>query len=70
MNTKLTEITLAHLETVTGGGLFGPRSTVGSDPRASGVKNDSKGLFHSLFGRRDPNALPSPIPNFRELLGG
>ena len=68
-NTKLPEITLAHLETVTGG-LFGPRSTVGSDPRSSGIQNDSKGLFKSLFGRRDPNALPSPLPNFRELLGG
>ena len=64
-NTKLPEITLAHLHNVTGG--FA-RSTVGSTP-GSTIQNDSKGLFKSLFGKRDPQALPSPLPNFRELLG-
>jgi len=65
-NNKLTSIDIASLSTVTGGGLFGPRSTVGDTP-GSIVQNDSKGLFRSLFGKRDPNAVPSPLPNLREI---
>jgi len=68
-NTNLTVIDTDSLNHVTGGRLFGG-SHPPPTPGASGVQDDSKGLFHSLFGRRDPNALPSPLPNFRELLGG
>ena len=65
MNNNLTVI---DLSTVTGGRLFGG-SHPPPTPGAVGTKDDSKGLLHSLFGRRDPGALPSPIPNFREFLG-
>jgi hypothetical protein len=74
----LTAISSDQLASVTGGvyrprvgdkNAVNPDGTVPIERNASGVKNDSKGLFKSLFGRRDPDAVPSPLPNFRELLG-
>jgi len=73
-----TTIDLATLDSVTGGvyrprigdkNAVNPDGTVPVERNASGYQDDSKGLFHSLFGRRDPNAVPSPLPNFRELIG-
>ena len=74
-----TTIDLATLSNVTGGvyrprpgdkNAVNPDGTVPVERNASGYQNDSKGLFHSLFGRRDPNAVPSPLPNVREFFGG